>query len=127
MAEKTRTAGSFFTGIPFMRSAYDFTDQSYAREDGVLHESIAKKLSEMMALPPDVLSEMPVTIIRGREALEVEGCTGILEYEPCLVVLALREDRLTVTGRNLMLADFCERTLTVRGCIASVVFGEEGE
>ncbi|MBQ8186350.1 MAG: YabP/YqfC family sporulation protein [Clostridia bacterium] len=92
-----------------------------------MHDGITKKLSELMALPVDVLSSMPVTVIRGREELEVEGCTGILEYEPCRVVLSMKEERLTVRGRCLMLSDFTGRTLTVRGCIASVVFGEDGE
>lgn len=90
-----------------------------------MHSGIGKKLSEMMALPVDVISGMPVYIIRGREELEVEGCTGILEYEPCRIVLSVKRDRLTVTGECLMLADFRETVLTVRGRIVSIAFGEE--
>ncbi len=85
---------------------------------------IAKKLSDLMSLPVDVITGIPVFTLRGREELEADGCTGILEYEPDRVVLALRRERVTVTGEGLMLTDFRNAALTVRGKIQSVTFGE---
>ena len=89
-------------------------------------EKIRKKIADILSLPVDVISGIPVFTIRGREELEADGCTGILEYESDRVVLAVKGERLTVTGTELMLSDFYDTTLTVRGRIQSVSFGEDG-
>ena len=89
-------------------------------------DNIAKKLSDLMALPVDVMTTIPVYTLRGREELEADGCTGILEYGEERVVLEVRGERVTVTGKNLMLLEFRGTSLTVRGRIAAVQFGEDG-
>ncbi|MBQ2726409.1 MAG: YabP/YqfC family sporulation protein [Clostridia bacterium] len=88
-------------------------------------ESIRKKLSELLSLPVDVISGIPVFTVRGREELEVDGCTGILVYEADRVVLSVKGQRMTVKGEKLRLEDFRDTTLTVRGRIVSLSFGEE--
>ncbi len=89
-------------------------------------DNIAKKLSDLMALPVDVLTTIPVYTLRGREELEADGCTGILEYGEGRVVLDVKGERVTITGDNLMLTEFRGTSLTVRGKIVSVQFGEVG-
>ena len=62
-------------------------------------DNIAKKLSDLMALPVDVITSIPVYTLRGREELEADGCTGILEYTDGKVVLDVTGERVTVTGK----------------------------
>ena len=70
---------------------------------------------------------MPLFILRGKHEIEVEGCTGILEYEGEKITLAVGRDRFTVRGSRLCLEDFSEGVLYVRGDIASASFeGEAG-
>lgn len=83
-----------------------------------------KKLSEIMSLPVDVMTGIPVFTLRGHEELEADGCTGILEYSPERIVLTMKNERMTVTGDGLLLTDFRNTTLLVRGNIRSVTFGE---
>ena len=83
-----------------------------------------KKLSELMALPVDVMTGIPVFTLRGHEELEADGCTGILEYSPDRIVLIMKQEKMTVTGEGLLLTDFRNMTLLVQGNIRSVAFGE---
>lgn len=85
---------------------------------------IVKKLSDLMSLPLEVMTGIPVLTLRGREELEADGCTGILEYTPTQVVLAVKRDKVTIAGEELTLTDFRNTVLTVRGRILSVTYGE---
>ena len=85
---------------------------------------IVKKLSDLMSLPLEVMTGIPVFTLRGREELEADGCTGILEYTPTRVVLAVKRDKVTIAGEELTLTDFRNTVLTVRGRILSVTYGE---
>ena len=84
-------------------------------------------LSEFLEIPADQIVRIPVFVIRGKREIEVEGCTGILEYEPGRIVLAVGRDRFTVEGRALELEDFSRGNLYVRGEIVSARFGCAGE
>ena len=85
---------------------------------------IVKKLSDLMSLPLEVMTGIPVFTLRGREEVEADGCTGILEYTPTRVVLAVKRDKVTIAGEELTLTDFRNTVLTVRGRILSVTYGE---
>ena len=85
---------------------------------------IVKKLSDLMSLPLEVMSGIPVFTLRGQEELEADGCTGILEYTPTRVVLAVKREKVMITGEELTLTDFRNTVLTVRGRILSVTYGE---
>ena len=82
-------------------------------------------LAELFEVPADQAARLPVFVIRGKREIEVEGCTGILEYEPDRITLAVGNgrERFTVRGRGLMLEDFSRGTLFVRGEIVSARFG----
>ena len=88
-------------------------------------DNIAKKLSDLMALPVDVITSIPVYTLRGREELEADGCTGILEYTDGKVVLDVKGERVTVTGKELLQTEFRGTSLSVRGKISAVRFGED--
>ncbi len=83
-------------------------------------------LSEFLEIPADQAARIPVFVIRGKREIEVEGCTGILEYEPARIVLAVGRDRFTVEGRGLSLEGFSRGNLFVRGEIVSARFGAAG-
>ncbi len=84
-----------------------------------------ERLAEFLEIPADQTARIPVFVIRGKREIEVEGCTGILEYEPARIVLAVGKegDRFTVAGRGLSLEDFSRGNLFVRGEIACARFG----
>ena len=93
-----------------------------------LRKNLGEAVASLLEIPVDDVVPVPVFTIRGRREIEAEGCAGILEYTGERVVLDAAGHRFTVTGSCLTLENFTERTLTVRGRIASVSFGgEDGE
>ena len=98
------------------------TNKKFKRKRRRLYENLA----DFLEIPADQVARIPVFTIRGKREIEVEGCTGILEYEPERIVLAVGKDRFTVDGDALVLEDFLEGTLYIRGEITSAKFGGEG-
>ena len=94
-----------------------------------------KKLYEIIAefceVPQEVVTSLPVFTIRGKHEIEITGCTGILTYDSQHIVLSFgegkRKECFCVTGDSLILTDFREKILYVRGNIHSASFGSEGE
>ena len=74
----------------------------------------------------EMLARIPVYVIRGAREAEIWGCAGILEYGSSQVRLSMERGTATVTGEDLTLEDFEDGVLTVRGMIAGLSFGEEG-
>ncbi len=105
---------------------------SYAAEVPALHKKHErpKKLYEILAafceIPQDVLADLPVFTIRGRHEIEISGCTGILTYDSRCIVLAVGKETFCVRGDALLLSDFREKILYVRGNIDSASFGTGG-
>lgn len=90
-----------------------------------------KKLYEILAafceIPQDVLADLPVFTIRGRHEIEISGCTGILTYDSHRIVLAIGKENFCICGDALLLSDFRDKVLYVRGNIRSAAFGTGGE
>ena len=87
-------------------------------------EPLWQRAAKAAGAEGEMLARIPVFVIRGGREMEVSGCVGILEYDEGRIVLAMERGETTVTGTGLTLEDFEEGTLTVRGEIAGVRFGE---
>ncbi len=94
---------------------------------GKLYERIA----HLCEVEEDIVAALPVFVIRGEHEIEVEGCRGILEYEPERIVLSIKNGRFTALGNCLTLSDFRSGVLYIRGEIKAAFFGDmaswEGE
>lgn len=92
-----------------------------------------KKLYEILAefceIPQDVVTDLPVFTIRGTHEIEISGCTGILTYDSGQIVLSIGagKEPFCIRGDALMLSDFRDRILYVRGNIRSASFGTGGD
>ncbi len=90
-----------------------------------------KKLYEILAafceIPQDVFAGLPVFTIRGRHEIEISGCTGILTYDSRCIVLAVGNEHFRICGDALLLSDFRDNVLYVRGNIDSASFGTGGD
>jgi len=81
---------------------------------------LAAFFSRTMELPLEGFCEIPVFCIRGRNEVELSGCTGVLEYEETRVVIKTTDGVCTMHGKGLILSDFHNDLLRVRGRIDSV-------
>ncbi len=93
----------------------------------VRRRPIRERIASFLEVDSDVITSVPVITIRGKTETEIYGCRGILEYERNRIVLVVGEDYFTVCGENLLLEDFRENSLYVRGKIASVSLEKPGE
>ncbi len=85
--------------------------------------SFSERLAGMFEVPREAISGCPIFIIRGRSEIEVSSCSGILEYSAKEVRLLLGGgDTVVILGENLILSDFRENTIYVRGHINSLGF-----
>ncbi|MBE6625553.1 MAG: hypothetical protein E7628_00010 [Ruminococcaceae bacterium] len=95
------------------------------------HKKLYERISHLCEVDADIVAALPVFIIRGEHEIEVEGCRGILEYEPEKVVLSVKNGRFTALGQCLTLSDFRSGVLYIRGNIKAAYFGDmaawEGE
>lgn len=80
-------------------------------------------IAEFCEIPQDAVCNLPIVTICGHHEIEIYGCSGIAVYDDCRIILKLRGDYLTVTGDHLVLSDFREKILYVRGNITGAAFG----
>lgn len=92
------------------------------RERRPLTEWLAVKLD----IPADTLTHGLRLDMRGRNTLTVHGCTGILDYSPCEIRLALTDGALTVCGQRLICTSYLAGAVGIDGRICSLQF-EDGE
>ncbi len=85
---------------------------------------MAEAFSRFTELPMESFCNIPLFLVRGREEAEVTGCRGILEYDETKVVLKTCGGVFTVRGAKLILSDFRQDVLLVRGRIDGIFFGD---
>jgi len=86
-------------------------------------KKLYERFAQLCEVDSDIVASLPVFIIRGEHEVEVDGCQGILEYEPERIVLAIKNGKFTVVGRCLTLSDFRSGVLYIRGDIRAAAFG----
>lgn len=91
-------------------------------------EASRRTLSEWLAvkldIPADVTGGGLRLDLRGRNTLTVHGCTGILDFNPCVVKLAVKDATLTVTGCRLICTAYLAGAVGIEGYICSVSFSD---
>lgn len=86
------------------------------------HKKLYEKLSEVYEVPAEAVSSVPIFKLCGHHEIEITGCDGILEYSGTSVILTVGKDKFYIRGDNLVLSDFKENVLFVRGNIKSAAF-----
>lgn len=88
-----------------------------------------KKLYERIAtlceVPEEFVANIPVFILRGRHEIEVAGCYGVREYSDTKIILSIGKECFAVSGDNLVLTDFRDNVLFIKGNIDGAFFCEE--
>ena len=87
-------------------------------------KKLYERIAHLCEVDADIVAALPVFVIRGEHEIEVEGCRGILEYEPEKIVLSTKNGRFTALGKCLMLSDFRSGVLYIRGNIKATFFGD---
>lgn len=89
---------------------------------GKQRRRVAARAEQMLELPGGVLSGQVRIELCGNECAHVEGCTGILAYEPERICIRTAQGAVRFLGADLHLRVLAGQYTEVTGCIASVDF-----
>jgi len=81
-----------------------------------------QRFTEILAIPPEVLVNVPRVEVVGHLQFRVENHRGVEQYDPHRVVLRIPDGRLIVTGRDLVIGWIDRNELLVTGQVRSLVF-----
>ena len=89
-----------------------------------IKKPISQLICESLDVPSGALGRTSFIEAVGNRELTVIGCEGLRTYTDSRVVLELCDGVFSVIGKELELKSFLDGTVTVRGIIASVHYGE---
>ena len=79
-------------------------------------------LTRALDLPEGVFSDFSQISLSGNREAVVEGCGGVLEYDPALIRLSLNKMIVQFTGRGLEIKCMTGESVIVQGFILGVEF-----
>ncbi len=83
---------------------------------------LRQRISQTLALPEDVLLDLPRITLCGNRELEVENFKNILEYLESSIALNCSDSILRLTGSKLEITSITDDFIHVKGNISSVSF-----
>lgn len=91
---------------------------------GADRPSLREWLAVKLDISPELTGQDLRLELRGRNILTVHGCTGILDFNPRTVCLAVGESTLTIRGRRLICTAYLAGAVGVEGYICSLCFSD---
>ncbi len=77
-------------------------------------------VSERLKVPPETISNTPLTELRGKRSVCIENHCGIVEYTESVVKVAVKRGAVIVHGGGLTIAHMTRRQVEIRGAIRSL-------
>lgn len=81
---------------------------------------IAKKISEVLEIPPEAMLSIPKITLVGKERVLVENYTALLDYKKDNIRLKYEGGVIDILGKNFEIKVIGEENIAVSGEIASV-------
>lgn len=83
---------------------------------------IEKAISAALALPPEVVSDIPKITLIGRERVRVENYTALIEYREENIRLKFSGGVIDILGKNFEIKTIGEANIVISGEIEAVRF-----
>ena len=83
---------------------------------------LRKNVTEALDLPKEIMLDLPLISLIGREEVTIENYKGILEYSEELVRIATAAGILQMRGRELCLKQLSAECMVVTGKVAGLDF-----
>ncbi len=83
---------------------------------------IRKTISEILELPREIVSNLPLISMTGAEILCVENFKGIIEFVDDRVRINTASGVLKIEGKRLLLKEVTSESLTITGAITKVEY-----
>ena len=83
---------------------------------------LRKNMTEALELPKEILLNLPLISLVGREEVIIENYRGILEYSEEIVRIGTAAGVLRLQGKGLCLKQLSAECMVVTGRLESLVF-----
>lgn len=83
---------------------------------------LREALSHSLALPEDLLLDLPRITISGNRELEIENYKNVLEYLDTSIRLNCKDGILHILGSELSILSITDELVSIRGNIAQLIF-----
>ena len=93
------------------------------KEKSTSKNGLLKFVCEKTGITGDELAGEATLELRGRNFLLIGGCKRIEKYSPCLMVMRVRGDILSIRGEGLACSSFHCGNVSVEGRIDAIEFG----
>lgn len=84
--------------------------------------SLIEFLSTKTSLPSDILLGGFRLEIRGRNSVMCFGCSSILKYTPCCIIMASKDFSVGILGCRLICTSYHEGAVSIEGFIEKIEF-----
>ena len=81
-----------------------------------------KNVTEALELPKEIMLNLPLISLIGREEVTIENYKGILEYDEEMVRIGTAAGVLRLTGKELCLKQLSAECMVVTGKIENIGF-----
>ena len=83
---------------------------------------LRKNVTEALELPKEIMLNLPLISLIGREEVTIENYKGILEYDEEMVRIGTAAGVLRLTGKELCLKQLSAECMVVTGKIENIGF-----
>ena len=85
-------------------------------------ERIKRGITDALALPKEIVLNLPMVHMVGNEEVHVENYKGVLEYTPEKVRINTTKGVLKIEGRKLLLREITSEDVAVMGSILKIEY-----
>ena len=83
---------------------------------------IHEQVIEQLELPKDFLLGEAMITISGRRELLIENYKGILIYEDSFIKIQTKNDRILITGKNLLIPYYTNEEMKITGFFEQILY-----
>jgi sporulation protein YqfC len=85
-------------------------------------EKVKREITAALALPKEIVLNLPLISMYGNEELKLENYKGVVEYTNELIRIATSIGILKIEGRGLLLKQVTTEKISVNGVIVKIEF-----
>ena len=85
-------------------------------------EKVKREVTAALALPKEIVLNLPLITLYGNEELNLENYKGVVEYTDERIRISTSKGILKIEGRNLLLKQVTSENISVTGGIVKIEY-----
>ncbi|MBQ8941422.1 MAG: hypothetical protein IJ062_06240 [Firmicutes bacterium] len=87
------------------------------------HNFIKTAFFDNLDLPKDILFDIPVITVTGKNELTVDNYKNIRDFSDKQITVNTKSSKIIITGTEISISCLTKETLIVKGCFKTLEFG----